>query len=158
MAAHARFDTSRPIAIGGRARSASYADGTARPTCPRAPVIGSMPAPSRLAESLPPLTLPASVDSSAPAGLATSFRDRGSLPARLAGLGLQSQASPPSVLGVLESAEFRVDLQRLRASSTASRDADVDADLEPHDDGASDADSAMFFGLGEAEDLDAEGL
>ena len=75
-----------------------------------------MPAPSRLAESLPPLTLPASVDSSAPAGLAASFRDRGSLPARLAGLGLQSQASPPSVLGVLESAEFRVDLQRRGAA------------------------------------------
>ena len=57
----------QPIAIGERGgprdRGLSWHGGASSPlACPRAPVIGSMPVPSRLASNIPPLALPASYD------------------------------------------------------------------------------------------------
>ena len=101
---------------------------------PRAPVIGSMPVPSRLNSMLPPLTLPASVtDTTATVSLSVSLRtggdklpgDPGSLRASslLSALAIGDDKKPDEgslrALSLLESSEFKSHIiqQRRRFSS-----------------------------------------
>ena len=150
----------QPIAIGERGgprdRGLSWHGGASSPlACPRAPVIGSMPVPSRLASNIPPLTLPASYDvSSARAGAvrtasfdAPPAAGAGALLNRLrvdstdgpAPAAALSPERPAPILSVLESPEFRSDLAARPRRGTSD---EVEVDLADDEDG--------FFG--DAED------
>ena len=161
-----RATQTQPIAIGERGgprdRGLSWHGGASSPlACPRAPVIGSMPVPSRLASNIPPLALPASYDvASARAGAvrtasfdAPPAAGAGALLNRLrvdstdgpAPAAARSPERPAPILSVLESPEFRSD-PAARPRRGTSDEVEVDladdedgffGDAEDHADGAS---------------------
>lgn len=143
-----RTRPTQPIAIGERGgprdRGLSWSGGASSPlACPRAPVIGSMPVPSRLSSNIPPLTLPASYDaSSARVGVRRASFDAPGPEALLTRLRVDSTDGPASllserptpILSILESPQFRSDAARQGRPRRGTSD-EVEVDLAEDEDG-----------------------